>query len=227
MQAEKRGKVGSVASKEGRREIDGELGLELGLLGLNLAGEIASKEGRRSGDGGRWRRPTTGDDGTGDMLLLLRPLLRPGQLWRRRSRRSGLAGTGAAAAPAIGTTAADADASRDAPRQGQPQRRSLSVEAGRLSRRSPATPTRLLRFREPTQLPPRAPSPSLSSSELATSRTAAAAAAAATAAALMATTLPAILGEGREEAPRLGSGGSELALRSRLEVPGIDCERGE
>ena len=52
MQAEKRGKVGSVASKEGRREIDGELGLELGLLGLNLAGEIASKEGRRDGDGG-------------------------------------------------------------------------------------------------------------------------------------------------------------------------------
>ena len=30
-----RGRVGSVASKEGRREIDGELGLE---LGLQLAG---------------------------------------------------------------------------------------------------------------------------------------------------------------------------------------------
>jgi hypothetical protein len=201
VQAEKRGKVGSVASKEGRREIEGELGLELGLLGLNLAGEIASKEGRCRGDDGRWRRATTGDEGAGDMLLLLRPLLRPGQLWRRRSRRSGLAGTGAAAIPTVGTTAAAADASRGAPRQGQPQRRSLSVEAGRLSRRSPATPKRLQRFREPTQLLPRAPSPSLSSSELATSRTAAAAAAAATAAALMAATPPPMSGEGREVAP--------------------------
>jgi hypothetical protein len=81
VQAEKGGKVGSVASKEGRREIDGELCLEVGLLGLNLGGELASKEGRRTGDGGRWRRPTTGDGGAGEMLaLLLRPLLRPGQL---------------------------------------------------------------------------------------------------------------------------------------------------
>ena len=105
----------------------------------------------------------------------------------------------AAAAAGIGTTDVAADTSRDAPRQGQPQRRSLSLEAGRLSRRSPPTPTRLQRFREPTQLPLRALSPSLSSSELTTSRTAAAAAATAVAAALMATTPPPMSGEARAQ----------------------------
>eukprot|EP00964_Phaeocystis_antarctica_P035158 scaffold20057_cov61-Phaeocystis_antarctica.AAC.4 len=61
--AEKRGKVGSVASREGRREIDGELGLLLLLRRRRLP----------RGDDGTLRRPTTGDDGAGDTLLLLRP----------------------------------------------------------------------------------------------------------------------------------------------------------
>ena len=76
---------------------------------------------------------------------------------------------------------------------------------------------------EPSREPP-----SLSSSELITSRTAAAAAAAATAALMAASPwLGAMSGEGRQRDSRphsRGGGGSERAL-SRLEVPGMDCER--